>query len=93
MSIPNGIVSSRMNDRDVPCSLEYDAYILERIRFVRVCSNSSDFNNRSKFLTAKSKHVQEMANHRLHTNPQNREKRHRAQTAAMQYEQINQLCY
>ena len=65
MSIPNGpgIVSSKMNDRDVPCCLEYDAYILERIRFARVYSNISDFNNRSKVFGCLkvSEHVQEMA--------------------------------
>ena len=30
----------------------YGAYILQLIRFARVCSNVSDFNNRNQFLTA-----------------------------------------
>ena len=33
--------------------LSYCLYVLQRIRFLRVCSNNSDFNNRKLFLTAK----------------------------------------
>ena len=37
----------------VPCSPFYGAYISQRIRFARVCSDVGDFNNRNLFLTAK----------------------------------------
>ena len=69
LSITNGIVSSIIYDKrddfnfeilnfpfldgDVPCSLSYGVYISQLIRFVRVCSNVDDFNNRNSFLTAK----------------------------------------
>ena len=69
MSIRNGIVSSKIYDKqddfnleivnfpffdgDVPRSPSYDVYISQRIRFARVCSNVDDFNNRNLFLTAK----------------------------------------
>ena len=38
---------------DVPRSPSYGVYISQLIRFVRVCSNVDDFNNRNLFLTAK----------------------------------------
>ena len=69
MSISNGIVSSRIYDRqddlnfeivnfpfldgDVLPSPSYGVYISQLIRFARVCSNIDDFNNRNLFLTAK----------------------------------------
>ena len=69
LSITNGIVSSKMYDKqddfnfeivnfpfldgDVPRSPSYGVYISQLIRFARVCSNVDDFNNRNLFLTAK----------------------------------------
>ena len=69
MSITNGIVSSKINDKrddfnfeivnfpfidgDVPLSPSYGAYISQLIRFVRVCSYVDDFNSNKLFLTAK----------------------------------------
>ena len=69
MSITNGIVSSKINDKqddfnfkivnlpflhgDVPRSPSYGVYISQLNRFARVCSNVDDFNNRNLFLTAK----------------------------------------
>ena len=69
MSITNGIVSSKIYDKqddfnfeivnfpfldgDVPRSPSYGIYISQRIRFARVCSNVDDFNSRNLFLTAK----------------------------------------
>ena len=69
LSIANGIVSSRIDDKgddfnfetvnfpflegDVPSSLSYGIYNSQLIRFARVCSNFDDFNNRYLFLTAK----------------------------------------
>ena len=69
MSITNGIVSSKIYDKrddfnfeivnfpfldgDVPCSPSYGVCISQLIRFVRVCSNVDDFNNRNLFITAK----------------------------------------
>ena len=69
LSITNGIVSSKICDKredfnfeivnfpfldgDVPCSPSYGVYISQLIRFVRLCSNVDDFNNRNLFLTAK----------------------------------------
>ena len=69
MSITNGIVSSKIYDKqddfnfeivnfpfldgDVPRSPSYGVYISQLIRFARVCSNVDDFNNRNLFLTAK----------------------------------------
>ena len=69
MSITNGIVSSKIYDKqddfdfeivnfpfldgDVPRSPSYGVYISQLIRFARVCSNVEDFNNRNLFLTAK----------------------------------------
>ena len=63
LSITNGIVSTKINDkqddfnfeivnfqflnRDVPRSPSYGAYISHLIRFARVCSNVDDFNNRN----------------------------------------------
>ena len=38
---------------DVPRSFSYGVYIPQLIRFVKVCSNDSDFNNRNQYLTAK----------------------------------------
>ena len=65
VSITNGIISTKINDkwddfnfqivnfpfldRDVPRSRSYGVYILQLIRFARVCSNVDDFNNRNKF--------------------------------------------
>ena len=40
-------------DRDVPRSLSCSVYILQLIRFVRVCYNVDDFNKRNLVLTAK----------------------------------------
>ena len=69
LSITNGIVSSKIDDKqddfnfeivnfpfldgDVPPSPSYGVYISQLIRFVRMCSNVDDFNNRNLFLTAK----------------------------------------
>ena len=69
LSITNGIVSSKIYDKrdyfnfeivnfpfldgDVPRSPSYGVYISQLIRFVRVCSNVDDFNNRNLFSTAK----------------------------------------
>ena len=69
LSITNGIVSSKINDKrddfnfeivnfpfldgDVPRSLSYGVYISQIIGFGRACSNVDDFNNRNLFLTAK----------------------------------------
>ena len=47
------IVNFPFLDGDVPRSPSYAVYILQRIRFARVCSNIDDFNNRTLFLTAK----------------------------------------
>ena len=68
-SIINGIVSSKIYDKpddlnfeivnfsfldgDIPRSPSYGVYVLQLIRFARVCSNVNDFNNRNLFLTAK----------------------------------------
>ena len=68
LSLTNGIVSSKIHDKqddfnfeivnfpfldgDVPRSPYYGVYILQLIRFARVCSNVDDFNNRNLFLTA-----------------------------------------
>ena len=68
MSITNGIVSSKIYDKqdnfnfeivnfpflggDVPGSSSYGVYILQLIRFATICSNIDDFNNRNKFLTS-----------------------------------------
>ena len=69
LSITNGIVTSEIYDKrdgfnfeivifpfldgDVPHSLPYGEYIWQLIRFVRVCSNVSEFNNRNQCLTAR----------------------------------------
>ena len=69
MSITNGIVSSKINDKrddfnfeivnfpfidgDVLLSPSYGAYISQLIRFARVWSYVDDFNNNKLFLTAK----------------------------------------
>ena len=47
------IVNFPFLDGDVPRSPSYGVYISQLIRFVRVCSNIDDFNNRSLFVTAK----------------------------------------
>ena len=39
-------------DGDVPSSPSYGVYISQPFRFVRVCSNVDDINNRNLFLTA-----------------------------------------
>ena len=47
------IVNFTFLERDVPRSPSYGIYILRSsIRFARVCSNVSDFNNRNQLLTA-----------------------------------------
>ena len=69
LSITNGIVSSKIYDKrddfnfeivnfpfldgDVPRVPSYGVYIIQLIRFARVCSNIDDFNHRNLFLTAK----------------------------------------
>ena len=69
MSITNGIVSSKIYDKqddfnfeivnfplfdgDVPLSPSCGVYISQLIHFARVCFNVDDFNNRNLFLTAK----------------------------------------
>ena len=69
LSITNGIVSSKINDKrddfnfeivnfpflneDVPLSPFYGVYISQLIRFAGVCSNVDDFKIRNLFLTAK----------------------------------------
>ena len=69
LSRTSGIVSSKIYDKrddfdfeienfpfldgDAPRSPSYAVYISQLIRFVRVCSNVDDFNNRNLFLTAK----------------------------------------
>ena len=69
MSIPNGIVSSKIYDKlgdfnfeivnfpfldeDVPRSPPYGVYISQLIHFARVFSNVDDLNNRKLFLNAK----------------------------------------
>ena len=47
------IVNFPFLDGDVPRSPSYGVYILQLIRFARVCSNIDDFNNRTLFMTAK----------------------------------------
>ena len=47
------IVNFLFLDGDVPRSPSYGVYILQHIRFARVCSNVDEFNNRNLFLTAK----------------------------------------
>ena len=47
------IVSFPFLDRDVPRSHSYGVYISQLIRFVSVCSNVDDFNNRNIFFTSK----------------------------------------
>ena len=47
------IVNFPFLDGDVPRSPSYGVYILQLIRFARVCSNIDDFNNRTLCLTAK----------------------------------------
>ena len=47
------IVNFPFLDGDVPRSPSYGVYISQLIRFVRVCSNIDDFNNRTLFVTAK----------------------------------------
>ena len=65
MSITNGIVSSKIYDKeddfnfeivnfpfldvDIPRSPSYGVYISQLIRFARVGSNVDDFNNRNLF--------------------------------------------
>ena len=68
LSISNGFVSSKIYnkrddfdfdlvsfpflDGDVPRRPSYGVYILQLIRFARVCSHVDDFNTRNKCLTA-----------------------------------------
>ena len=67
-SIANGIGASKNYDKyddfifeisifpfldDVSRSPSYCLYISQLIRFVRVCSNDDDLNNRNQFLTSK----------------------------------------
>ena len=47
------IVNFLFLDGDVPWSPSYCVYILQLIRFARVCSSVYDFINRNLFLTAK----------------------------------------
>ena len=47
------IVNFPILDGAVPRSPSFGVYISQLIRFVRVCSNVDDFNNRNLFLTAK----------------------------------------
>ena len=69
LSITNGIVSSKINDKlddfnfeivnfpfldgDAPRSPSYGVYFSQLNCFGRLCSNVDDFNNRNLFLTAK----------------------------------------
>ena len=69
LSITNGIVSTKIYDKrndfnfeivnfrfldgGVPCSPSYGVFILQLIRFARVCSHVDDFNNRNIVLTSK----------------------------------------
>ena len=68
LSITYGTVSTKIYDKredfnfeivkfpflggDVPRSPSYSVYILQLIRFARVCFNVVDFNNRNKILTS-----------------------------------------
>ena len=45
------IVNFPFLDGDVPRSLSYGVYISQLIRFARLCSNVSGFNNRNHCLT------------------------------------------
>ena len=47
------IVNFPFLDGDVPRSPSYGVYILQLIRFARVCSHVNDFINRNKYLTSK----------------------------------------
>ena len=47
------IVNFPFLDGDVPQRPSYGVYISQLIRFARVSSHLTDFNNRTKFLTAK----------------------------------------
>ena len=69
LSIANGFVSSKIYDKrddfdfdivnfpfldgDVPRRASYGVYILQLIRFARVCNHVADFNARNKCLTAR----------------------------------------
>ena len=69
LSIANGFVSSKIYDKrddfdfdivnfpfldgDVPRRASFGVYILQLIRFARVCNHVADFNVRNKCLTAK----------------------------------------
>ena len=59
LSLSNGIASSKFYDKrddfnfSFSHSPSYGAYILQLIRFARICSNVDDFNNINLFLTAK----------------------------------------
>ena len=66
LSIKNGIVSTKIYDKqgkfdfelvnfpfldgDIPRSISYGVYILQLIRFARVCSHVDDFNHRNTLL-------------------------------------------
>ena len=80
LSISNGFVSSKIYDKrddfdfdivnfpfldgDVPHRPSYGVYIIQLIRFARVCSHVDDFNTRNKCLTAKLL-IQGYQNHKL----------------------------
>ena len=60
MSITNGIVSSKIYDKQDDFNFKIvnfpfldGVYISQLIRFARVCSNVDDFNKRNLFVTAK----------------------------------------
>ena len=60
------IVNFPVVDGGVPRSFSYGAYILQLIRFARVCSNIVDFNNRNNSLTSTRKLLkQEYQYHKL----------------------------
>ena len=47
------VVNFPFPDGDVPRFPSYGVYILQLIRFARVCSNVDELNSRNVFLTAK----------------------------------------
>ena len=69
LSVANGFVSSKIYDKrddfdfdivnfpfldgDIPRRASYGVYILQLIRFARVCNHATDFNARNKCLTTK----------------------------------------
>ena len=72
LSISNGFVSSKIYDKrddfdfdivnfpfldgDVPCSISYNVYIFQIIRFARLSSHVTDFSARNEILTSKLLH-------------------------------------